>query len=283
MPAETQPSFGPTHIVPPTSQHTNTAIVLHGRGSNGEEFATEFFSTPDNFLCSKLPGWRWVFPSSAELWSTAFQEEIPAWFEAHSLTDTKARQELQIQGIRDAVNNISKLIQDELKLLPESVGEKGLVLGGISQGGAVALWTLLCRNKELGAVFVASTWLPFAENIERLFAKDDHAQAVSEDGTYDDFVESMMGDARRDHKSAGNQTPLFFGHGIDDAYVDIELGRQASRTMAKVGIPSEWKEYSGADKEGHWFKEPEEIDDICEFLTRIIHPSSTKPPIKDAV
>jgi len=64
------------------------------------------------------------------------------------------------------------------------------------------------------------------------------------------------------------QTPVFIGHGSDDAYVDVELGRQAADVLRLGGWKVEWKEYVGAEVEGHWFKVPDEMDDIFSFLTR---------------
>lgn len=46
-----------------------------------------------------------MFSSSRELWSMLFQEEIPAWFEAHTLTDVTARRGIcrwRYQGTRQA-------------------------------------------------------------------------------------------------------------------------------------------------------------------------------------
>ena len=163
-------SFGQSHIIEPLSEHTHTAIVVHGRGSDAEEFAGEFLASilsNGHTICDELPGWRWVFPCSKELWSTAFQEDMPAWFEAHSLTDPTTRQDLQVDGLRDSVGHVSRIMEEESRRL----GGKSyrLVLGGISQGGAVAMWALLCQRDETkrpGAFFAASTWLPFAADLK---------------------------------------------------------------------------------------------------------------------
>jgi predicted esterase len=266
--------FGPVHIVKPKSEHTHTAVILHGRGSTVEEFAEEFLESTlsDGFsLSEKLPGCRWVFPSSQDLWSTMFQENMPAWFEAHSLTDINARQDLQVRGIRDSVDHITVIVNEEIRRLDGD--PQKLLLGGISQGGAVALWTLLCQKDSTmrpGAVMVASTWLPFATNIERTFAAQSWPSETQ--GTeFDRFVEQMIavktfpGTTEVSHRLP----PVFIGHSVDDAYVDVELGRQAARILAQVGLPLEWKEYSAAEEEGHWFKIPDEMDDIYEFLGRI--------------
>jgi lysophospholipase-2 len=270
-------SFGPVHIVEPKSEHTHTAVMLHGRGSTGQEFAEEFFESmlsDGSSLSEKLPGCRWVFPSSQELWSTMFQEDMPAWFEAHSLVDITARQDLQVRGIRDSVNHITVIVNEEIRRLDGN--PQRLLLGGISQGGAVALWTLLCQQDSAmrpGAVVVASTWLPFATNIERTFARQSGPDETQET-EFDGFVEQMIaiktlpgttGVVQISHRLP----PVFIGHSVDDAYVDFELGRQAARILAQAGLQLEWKEYSGAEEEGHWFKIPDEMDDIHGFLGRI--------------
>ncbi|KAF4949927.1 hypothetical protein FSARC_13335 [Fusarium sarcochroum] len=277
-------SFGPVYVVEPVTRHTHTAILLHGRGSNGEEFAEELFDetklSDQSSLAQKLPSWRWVFPSSRELWSTAFQEEMPAWFEAHSLTDTTARQDLQIPGIKESINHIKAILDKEIAMLGGSTQK--VVLGGISQGAAVGLWTFLCHGHEkpLGAFFGASTWLLFASNIDNHLVQrkntgKDGGQAEAKPDEGDVFVADMLAKT----KTAMTQvrvgrpflsTPIFLGHGEDDAYVDVELGRQARDILSNIGFSVEWKEYSGAEQEGHWIKAPEEMDDLLRFLNMYI-------------
>lgn len=273
-------SFGPVHIIEPKSKHTHTAVMLHGRGSTGPEFAEELLDSALSdgvSLSKKLPGCRWVFPSSQHLWSTMFQEDMPAWFEAHSLTDITARQDLQVGGVSDSVDHVTAIVREEIRRL-DGKSEK-LLLGGISQGGAVALWTLLCQrdaSMRPGAFVVVSTWLPFAANIERTLTGHPGSDRSNEKSEFDAFVERMIAIKRPpgismadDDQAFRRLPPVFIGHGVDDAYVDIELGRQVARILVKAGLQVEWREYSGAEEEGHWFKVPEEMDDVLEFLGRI--------------
>ncbi|KAL6923042.1 hypothetical protein ACHAPO_006525 [Fusarium lateritium] len=264
--ADTSPTaFGHVHVLEPTQTHTHTAILLHGRGSTGEEFAEELAETlmSDNkTIMQALPSWRWVFPSSRELWSPVFEESMPAWFEAYSLTDVTARQDLQTDGIRDSVKHIEEIWDAEVERLGGLASKA--VLGGISQGSAIGIWTMLCiKSKQPTshpAAFIgASTWLPFAADIEH--AMDGNGKE-SENKTGSDFVRSMIGQ----NAKAQSPMPVFLGHGIDDAYVDVELGRQAKDVLSRVGWTVNWNEYSGADQEGHWLKGPEEVDDIVLFL-----------------
>ncbi|KAL2752125.1 hypothetical protein ACRALDRAFT_1058903 [Sodiomyces alcalophilus JCM 7366] len=253
-PEEASGSFGQSYILQPQSEHTHTAIVLHGRGSCGEEFAEDFLASTlsdGRNLRDKMPGWRWVFPSSRELWSSAFRQRMPAWFEAHSLTDPTARQNLQVDGLRESVGYVLEIMEEESKRLGGN--PQRLVLGGISQGGAVGMWALLCQRDAtmgLGGFFAASTWLPFAADVE------------------DFLVQKTWPTKGPENTEPKDATPVFMGHGTDDAYVDVELGRQAAHILAQGGWKVEWNEYVGAEEEGHWFKVPDEMDAICEFLVQ---------------
>ncbi|KAF5542209.1 acyl thioesterase 1 [Fusarium phyllophilum] len=263
-------SFGPIYIVEPVEPHTHTAILLHGRGSNGEEFAQELLEetllSDQSSLAQKLPNWRWVFPSSRELWSTAFQEDMPAWFEAHSLTDITARQDLQIPDIKESVSYIKTILDQEIEKLGGDASK--VVLGGISQGAAVGMWTLLCLDsieRPLGAFFATNTWLPFASVIEK-YLSNEHKLPMDA-GT--EFVAGMLAQSKVSPPQSRERLPsttVFLGHGTDDAYVDAELGRKARDIIIQAGFTVEWREYQGAEQEGHWFKAPEEVDDLLSFL-----------------
>jgi lysophospholipase II len=264
------PSFGPLHIIEPTSPHTNTIILLHGRGSNGPEFASELFSTKlsltsEESLQSRFPSCRWVFPSSQLLWSTAFNEKIPAWFEAHSLTNISDKAEWQIPGLRDSVAYVKKIIEEEVERVGGDVSR--VVLGGFSLGGAVGGWLLLSMGVRFGGFVGCGTWLPFYGDVGRFLDGEKPCESRDDDGLR--FVSSMM-DAKKHNSESVSKMPIFFGHGTDDAWINVELGRAARDIFIKAGYSVEWKEYTGAEMEGHWVKEPEQMIDIASFLTKAI-------------
>ena len=267
--SEKSTEFGPTHVIDPIAEHAHTAILLHGRGSNGPEFAEELFVEtlfPDgSSLAQKLPSWKWVFPSSRELWSEAFQEDMPAWFEAHSLTNITARQEVQIPGIKESTAYVKTIINDEIAKLG-GASEK-VILGGISQGGAIAMWTLLNQGeKPFGAFFGTNTWLPFASSLYDSLSQS--AEMSEDEGVV--FLAEMLGPQSSQGQMLNRSTRVFLGHGTDDAYVDVELGRQARDALTQVGYSVEWKEYTGAELEGHWIKAPEELEDLLDFFTKTL-------------
>ncbi|PNP82735.1 hypothetical protein FNYG_03966 [Fusarium nygamai] len=233
-------AFGPVYIIKPIQPHTHTAILLHGRGSNGEEFAQELFEetllSDQSSLTQKLPNWRWVFPSSRELWSTAFQEDMPAWFEAHSLTDITARQGLQMPGIKESVSYIKTILDQEIERLGGDASK--VVLGGISQGAAVGMWTLLCLDsieRPLGAFFATNTWLPFASDVEKYLSQE--PTSPMDVGT--ELVAGMLAQSNVSLSKSQERLPsttVFLGHGTDDAYVDVELGERRETSSFRPAL-----------------------------------------------
>ncbi|CAK7215662.1 hypothetical protein SCUCBS95973_002551 [Sporothrix curviconia] len=297
------PSFGPVYTVEPRPghPHTHTAVLLHGRGSTGEEFADELFGTalsnPQTpSLADCLPSWRWVFPSAPSTWNATFEEWMPAWFEAHSLADPTARQDLQQPGLQASVQHVWDIMGHERQRLGE-VGEareaasladahadSRLVLGGISLGGAVALWCLLGTDapmRPLGGFVAVSTWLPFAEDIRRcLYMPQVEDGPLALPALVQRLTAPLRQHLQLQKAAAGDAdtsvltTPVFLGHGRDDAYVDVQLGQQVRQLLADAGFASvEWHDYEGAEQEGHWLKEPEEMDDLARFLATVGGPS----------
>lgn len=271
--------FPEPHIHSPQDPHTHTAILLHGRGSDGPEFAEEIFSSltsKNQNLASCLPSWRWVFPTSRDRWSTTFQEEECSWFDAYSLTDIHARQELQIDGLRESVAYMLDILDSEINLLD---GRSNRVyLGGISQGMATALWTLFCATRrihgQLGGFVGVCGWMPFALQVEEF--KEPSSSGGSSQGRqvldfFHDTISSHEPSITNEVDSTSSsilKTPVFLSHGTDDPWVSVDLGRQASRVVRQVMGHVEWSEFTGAESNGHWIKEPEGFDHLLEFLER---------------
>ena len=277
--------FPEPHIQSPRGSHTHTAILLHGRGSEGPEFAEELFSSTTSSsqnLADCLPNWRWVFPTSRERWDSRFQEDMCAWFEAYSLTDIQERQELQIDGLRESVSYILTLLESEIKLLDGKTSH--LYLGGISQGMATALWTLFCADGRLpghlGGFLGFCGWLPFAHQLEDqllLFNETEPPIPHQKRARIQSLVSHLFADTvGKPEVPQGDESgdtfllsiPVFLSHGADDAWVPVQLGRQAARILRQISVHVEAQEWEGAEGDGHWIKEPEGFDQIVEFMQK---------------
>ena len=75
----------PTEIceIFPAGEHLHTIILLHGRGSNGEEFSEELFESQlsdGGFIRDILSNFKWVFPNARNIPSAPFDENMLQWF-----------------------------------------------------------------------------------------------------------------------------------------------------------------------------------------------------------
>lgn len=277
---EPKMEFPPPHIQPWQTSHTHTVILLHGRGSDGEEFAEEFFSSATSkgkSLASCLPSYRWVFPTSCDRWTTRFQEEICSWFDAYSLDDIHERQELQKKGLKESVLHVIDIIESEAKLLDGRFSN--IYLGGISQGMATSFWAFFAAiglgkiQEPLGGLLGFCGWFPFAHQLETLLSEPavnfSQTHAI-QDQISSFFFSEIAGNETLEITQMSNSsiicTPVFLSHGTDDVWVSVELGRQASQILQKIMVHVEWNEFTGAEGDGHWVKEPEGFDQILQFL-----------------
>ncbi|KAJ6024738.1 hypothetical protein N7540_005535 [Penicillium herquei] len=274
------------HIHPPQGSHTHTVILLHGRGSNGLEFAEELFSSTTSegqSLPSRLPTYRWVFPTSRDRWSTTFQEDMCSWFDAYSLTDINARQELQKDGLRESVLHILDNLECEAQLLEGQL--TNIYLGGISQGMATALWAFFTAistgrvEGPLGGLLGFCGWLPFAQQLDDLLPENHRAGTLEVLSSLSQLFPGIIAvaavpETKEPIDPSILSTPVFFTHGTDDAWISVELGLQAAHVFRRIMVQVEWNEFTGAEEDGHWIKEPDGFDQILQFLDTSIHPVS---------
>ncbi|KAJ4421734.1 hypothetical protein N0V82_003578 [Gnomoniopsis sp. IMI 355080] len=283
-------------VVQPASAHTHSIILLHGRGSNAERFGVELLaakSSANKTLAEHFPSARFIFPTAKKRRSTVLKRvPINQWFDNFSLEDPSERQHLQYDGLKETTEFVTKLVTQEADV----VGLQRVIIGGLSQGCAAALHILLNFEGQVAmAGFIGmSGWLPFRETLDPsvihtenddggnddIFGSDDDAEDPFEQGGVETRplpeLQRIAANTARDIASLPPlsaaqpvtfpETPVFLGHGRNDEKVSVELGRQARQALEALGCKVCWRDYD----EGHWYKVPEEIDDIVEFLQDII-------------
>jgi len=283
-PEPTSPTaeFGKGFVIQPTTDHEYTAILIHPFRIDGKELVVDlveelYASWPSDrtIPTDVLSGWRVVLPSSPKTWSDIFAKDVAAWFQvaifgADPLTDTTAGQDREVGGIRAAVPYIDYLLDEEIAALGGAA--ERVFLGGSAKALAVGIWTLLSQQdpvRRLGAFVGVSSWLPFAENVQRVLGSP--RAGATEAGTQnhgDVFVEDMMAPLLQLHAHGpmpNLATPIFLSHGTEDVHVDVELGRQVRDVLTRAGFQVRWREYIGPGGQGNWLKVPEEMEDIAHF------------------
>jgi predicted esterase len=273
------------YVVQPTSAHTHTFILLHGRGSNGEKFGVEFLESgiPSNGtkLTEIFPGAKFIFSTSKKRRSRAFgRATINQWFDIASIDDPSKRRDLQLQGLAKSAQDLRSILSRELETIPS----KNIVLGGLSQGCAMALCVLLSLEFPLGGFVGMSGWLPFRNDIDEIigpvttefdngddpspFEEADESENLDPSITGINFARDILsmdqlGPLTSISEQTSLATPVLLCHGMDDEKVKCTLGEEATNTLSSLGMDVTWKAYPGL---GHWYKIPDEIDDILGFL-----------------
>lgn len=266
-----------SYIVEPTQKHTCTFILLHGLGSTGERFGIELLDTGRSSKGRKLteifPGARFIFPTAKRRRSSAFNRGlITQWFDIASLDDPSHKSESQIEGLSDSAAYLFDILKKEI----EVVGFENIILGGISHGCAMSLSLLLCLERPLGGFIGISGWLPYQKDLQEImqekddvtddiFGSDEDPVEQSPSLKVVEFVREFLAVEINDVSLTNTSlsTPVFVGHGEADEKIKYILGQDISRTLKLLGMNVTWKLYPG---QGHWYKIPEEIDDILSFL-----------------
>jgi predicted esterase len=297
-------------IIPPLQEHKETWIMLHGRGSNAQKFGSELLSTHipgHGSLPQAFPHAKFIFPTASPRRATIYKrKEIHQWFDNWHLEAPTEREELQIDGLRETSGFVHDLLKAEIAV----VGAKNVVLGGLSQGCAAALVSLLLWEAEpLAAMFGMCGWLPFRKHLQDIAesaagtggAAEDDDDPFAQDGkssctrlvitrpaklSFDEdvdlenlspvqqaigFLRDELEFPRKGETLPFQQTPTFLGHGTEDDRVPISLGREAECCIRTLGGNTHFSAYEGL---GHWYS-PELLRDVVHFVEEALKPSPT--------
>ena len=253
-------------IVPPTSEHTHTAILLHGLGSNGETFGKELLrsGTTSNSLslADSFPGIKFIFPTARRRRSSAFKRvTINQWFDVASLDDPSKRRDLQIDGLTESANHVWSILKREA----DAIHPHHAVLGGLSQDCAMAVFVLLSLEFQLigsGAADPMSSEDGDDGGKGEIPAPIQAINFVRDILSKDDVDTENLNHTR---ENLGLATSVFLGHGAENPKIKCSLGKEATETLQMLGMDVTWRYYPEL---GHWYKIPEEIDDTVEYLTK---------------
>jgi len=309
-----------TTIIPPSADnHTHTIIFLHGREDFGSDLAQYFFdskASDGRSFAEILPTFRSVFPTAKLRYSTqrnfefstsSFadalkgEEIISQWFDVWDIQTPDHKKELMIPGLQESIREILNIIREEALLVPLD----RIILGGISQGCATAILTLLSSGIDLGGFIGWCSWLPFQKEIENIpiTSLNDknkisrHIETVFQIPTdmnlkpledrmqfSKEFDSGAENDSTRKFTDTGNletsprtifihpqsvfKTPVFLAHSKDDEIVPFTLGGGLFQTIKTLGFNVTWKEYEDG---GHWIHPKHGVDDMSTFLHKSLN------------
>ncbi len=181
-----------------------SVIWLHGLGADGNDFAG---IVPELALPATLAV-RFIFPHAPLRPVTINAGAVMrAWYDIATLDLSLAQ---DAGGIRKSARAVAALIaREQTRGVPAS----RIVLGGFSQGGAIALQTGLRFPERLAGIMALSTYLPLAETL----AAEAHG--------------------------ANGQVPVFIAHGRDDPVVPLPLAQRTCAALTDLGYAVSWRQY----------------------------------------
>lgn len=156
---------------------------------------------------------------------------LTQWFDLCRTQDPAYLPDRQLQGLAESASEILAVIRDELSRVPPG----NLILGGLSQGCAMALAVLLCLEHPVGGFIGMSGFLTYESGLRMVLAEDDYG-----DG-FDPFFDAER-PAREQPVCAQEygrellcldpvddpslqrtacRTPVLLGHGAEDEKVPI--------------------------------------------------------------
>jgi len=218
-------------VVETGSQVPDSCVIwLHGLGADGYDFEP---IVPELGLDRDL-NIRFVFPHAPMIPVTINQGFVMrAWYD---IRENRIEAEQDETGIRESAKVVSALIEEQVG---SGIATDRIGLAGVSQGGAIALFSALRYPQKLAGVMVLSAYMPLSSSLA---------------------VEKS--DANRD-------IPIFLAHGSDDPVVPVDLAYRTRSQLEQQDYTLNWHEYAGM---AHSVS-VQEIYDIAEWLQQTLAPA----------
>ncbi len=193
-----------TFEVNPGDAPQATIIILHGLGADG----TDFMSFADELKLDAVGPVRWVFPRAPVRPVTINGgNQMRAWYDILNMDLVRREDEA---GLRDAFARVHALLDAEVA---RGVPAHRIVLGGFSQGCAIALGAGLRYRERLAGLVAMSGYMPLADTLAT------------------------------ERNTANADTPVFQAHGRSDGVIALPRATATRDQLLNLGQPVEWHEY----------------------------------------
>jgi phospholipase/carboxylesterase len=203
-----------------------TVIVLHGLGADGNDFV----QIARELDLTSVGAVRFVFPHAPVIPVTINNGyRMRAWYD---ITGFGPGAQEDVKGLRASMAAVEELIgREKARGMPAS----RIVLGGFSQGCAMALLTGVRHKERLAGIAGMSGYLPLA------------ASTAAE------------------RSDANASTPIFLAHGRHDPVVTPARGEAACDALLALGYDVEWHDYPMEHSVCM-----EEIEDLGRWLAKVL-------------
>mmetsp|Transcript_2174 Transcript_2174/g.8524 ORF Transcript_2174/g.8524 Transcript_2174/m.8524 type:complete len:239 (-) Transcript_2174:404-1120(-) len=211
-------------VVPAQGEHRSTAIFLHGLGDSGEGWQPLVPYMTSSHI-------KFILPSAPYRRLTMFGgEAVPSWTDVKNLEEGTPEDK---EGFIECVGMVNKIIQEEKAA---GIDPSSIVVGGFSQGGAVALTSLARLEEKIAGIVALSTWLPLRES---------YPEELSE---------------------SNKETPILMCHGGADQVVPFARGKLSADLLSDMGRNVEFKRFPNMPHSA----DMEEMKLVQDFLRNVL-------------
>lgn len=162
-----------------------------------------------------MPSTRLIFPQADVEYVSYQKKDATSWFDIVGRKDGKGSEpKVDEEGLLKAVERVERIVKGEIE---RGIGKGKVIVGGLSQGGAVALTAYLRSGTRLGGAVGVSTWLPLS-------------------GDYPEML-----------KEGGEGKKVLLIHGEDDKVLDFRLAESAEKKLRSLKRSVELVEIKGGD------------------------------------
>jgi phospholipase/carboxylesterase len=205
---------------------TGSVIWLHGLGADGHDFEP---IVPELVQARERP-LRFVFPHAPRRPVTLNGGMVMrAWYDLEGIDRRMHEDEV---GIRGSYEIIAALIRRENE---RGIGTRRIVLGGFSQGGAMAVYAGTRYQETLAGIAALSCYMLLPERFTA------------------------------ERSPANHDTSIFMAHGKQDPLVPYLMGLESRDQLAAAGCRVHWHAYLMP----HGVC-PEEVCDIAAWLREVL-------------
>lgn len=185
-----------------SSQPKDVVIWLHGLGASGHDFVPVV-------PMMRRPNTRFVFPHAPQRPVTINMGYVmPAWYDIIHMDERPDRE--PADQVMTATKQIHALIEEQMS---QGIKPEKIILGGFSQGGAMALHAGIRFPHTLGGIMVLSAY-------------------------------ELRADTRKSEMQFCNvATPMLFCHGRGDPVVPMSRGLNAYEAYSTSERSCQWHEY----------------------------------------
>jgi lysophospholipase II len=161
-----------------------------------------------------------------------------------------------MEGLTESVSFILEVIRQEMDII--GAGPNRIILGGISQSCATAIYALFYSHERLGEFVGFCSWLPFEQKVSMIASRRTGALLEIRK-----LLQPSPDISTLEINSTPLRSPVFLTHSVGDPVVSIRNGQKLSTDLESLGTGVEWHSY---DNDLHWITEPKGVDDLVACL-----------------